>query len=176
MDYPKSDPTARLLSDKFTDGDPVNGIPASRDSADYQNMVFDELINVISQAGLEPDEGDLTQLAAAVVALVGGTFDVRAWGTNDYVRIPDKPGGLIIQWGMVGIAPSGPLVSSASSSVPVTWPITFPNAYLRGTCVCNSQYLNSVIESPGLSGGTINTENVSDTTGSGGAEFIVIGY
>ncbi|SIS87740.1 phage tail protein [Neptunomonas antarctica] len=69
MDYPKTDVSARLLNDKFTDGDPVGGIPASRDSADYQNMVFDELINLIEGAGLTPSEDDQTLVLQAVQAL-----------------------------------------------------------------------------------------------------------
>jgi microcystin-dependent protein len=84
MDYPKSDPTARLHNGKFTDGDPINGILASRDSADYQNMVFDELINVISQAGLQPDEGSVTQVAAAIAAMITSAHigSVAAFATS----------------------------------------------------------------------------------------------
>lgn len=67
MDYPKSDPTARLLNDKFTDGDPVNGVPASRDSANYQNAVYEEIINAIVVGGLVPDESLTNQLAQVIV-------------------------------------------------------------------------------------------------------------
>jgi hypothetical protein len=72
MDYP-SDPDARLdpSTGKFTDGDPTTDLPASRDSADYQNMVFDSLINLIEGAGLEPDEEDLTLVLQAVASLAG---------------------------------------------------------------------------------------------------------
>ncbi len=72
MDYP-SDPDARLdpSTGKFTDGDPTTDLPASRDSADYQNMVFDSLINLIEGAGLTPDENDLTLVLQAVASLAG---------------------------------------------------------------------------------------------------------
>ncbi len=115
MDYPKSDPSARLHNDKFTDGDPVNGILASRDSAEYQNMVFDELINVIVGAGLTPDESVRTQLLQAIQ--LGGN-PARTFGANDYAELP---GGLILQWG-----------TSATQNGIGTWtfPIPFPNSCL----------------------------------------------
>ncbi len=69
MDYPKSDPSAGLLNDKFTDGDPVNGLPASKDSAAYQNMVFDSLIELIIGAGLVPDEAKTDLIFKAVQAM-----------------------------------------------------------------------------------------------------------
>ncbi|WP_420555170.1 hypothetical protein [Neptuniibacter marinus] len=73
MDYP-SDPAARLdpSTGKFTDGNPATDLPTSRDSADYQNMVFDSLINLIEGAGLTPDEEDLTLVLQAVTSLAGG--------------------------------------------------------------------------------------------------------
>lgn len=73
MDYP-SDPDARLdpSTGKFTDGNPATDLPASRDSADYQNMVFDSLINLIEGAGLTPDEEDLTLVLQSVAILAGG--------------------------------------------------------------------------------------------------------
>lgn len=69
MDYPRSDASARLYNGKFTDGDPVNSIPPSKDSASYQNMLFDELINVIENAGLTPDETNKSQLSQAINVL-----------------------------------------------------------------------------------------------------------
>ncbi len=79
MDYPISDASARLLNGKFTDGDPVGGVPASKDSANYQNMVFDELLNVISSAGLTPDEADMTQLSQAISKLAARDLGVPFW-------------------------------------------------------------------------------------------------
>ena len=93
MDYPKSDPSARLHQDKFTDGDPVNGVLASRDSAKYQNMVFDELINLIKGAGLTEKEDQFSQVLAAVR---NGGRPAKPFADNDYSELP---GGLIIQFG-----------------------------------------------------------------------------
>lgn len=46
----------------------------------------------------------------------------RVFSGNDYIRIPDTPGGLIIQWG------SNP---SAGNATTVNFPTPFPNASLR---------------------------------------------
>lgn len=49
------------------------------------------------------------------------TLPKRTFANNDYIRIPDTPGGLIIQWGYVD-------ASSTSGSATVTLPIEFPSA------------------------------------------------
>ncbi len=67
MDYPDSDD---LKDGKFTDGDPVAGIPASIDSADHMNAVYDELKNVIKEGGLTPKVDDLTQLATSISNMI----------------------------------------------------------------------------------------------------------
>lgn len=49
----------------------------------------------------------------------------RAFSRNDYIRIPDVPGGLIIQWGRG-------TMTAGSASVALNYPITFPNAAIGG--------------------------------------------
>jgi microcystin-dependent protein len=66
MDYPLSDSNARLVGGKFTDGDPVNAVPPSKNSAEYQNAVYDELLNVIAGGDVTPNEATFDQLFTAI--------------------------------------------------------------------------------------------------------------
>lgn len=70
MDYPKSVPSAGLVNGKFIDENPLTGKPGSLIPADWGNGVTDEIVNVISAAGLAPNESDNTQLKAAISTLV----------------------------------------------------------------------------------------------------------
>lgn len=64
MDYPvRSDMGA---GGKFIDGNPGSGIPASLDLADDQNQVYDELIALVSDAGITPDHATRTQVRDAI--------------------------------------------------------------------------------------------------------------
>ncbi|SBS36629.1 hypothetical protein MSP8887_02658 [Marinomonas spartinae] len=63
MNYPDSND---LYNGKFTDGDPLNAIPASIASADHMNAVYDELINVIKFAGVTPEANVKDQLTQAL--------------------------------------------------------------------------------------------------------------
>ncbi|MGO2354627.1 MAG: hypothetical protein ACTH58_07805 [Marinomonas foliarum] len=63
MDYPDS---PDLFEGKFTDGDPVAGIPASVASADHMNAVYDELKALIAAGGIVPGAADLAQVAKSI--------------------------------------------------------------------------------------------------------------
>ncbi|MEW9901652.1 phage tail protein [Pseudomonas putida] len=74
MDYPKSLPNAGLVSGKFVDEDPVAGTPGSLIPADWANALMDELLGIISAAGLSPDEADHTQLVRAIQSMASSDY------------------------------------------------------------------------------------------------------
>lgn len=66
MDFPKSVPSVGLVDGKFIDEDAVAGTPGSLIPSAWGNAVTLEILKVIQDAGLEPDEDDNTQLSAAI--------------------------------------------------------------------------------------------------------------
>lgn len=142
MDYPASDASARLHNGKFTDGDPINNIPPSKDSAVYQNMIFDELINVIQAGGESPDATKNDQLIQAIQTITSETEGLKeadlgglsvfgnSLTANGYQKLP---GGLIIQWGETARING----NSAGGHIQL-FPIAFPNACLRVYMTANN--------------------------------------
>lgn len=51
---------------QFTEGDPGNGVPATTVTAIHMNGVQNELVHIIEQAGLTPDEANHTQVLQAL--------------------------------------------------------------------------------------------------------------
>ena len=70
MDFPKSVPSVGLVDGKFIDEDPLAGTPGSLIPSEWGNAVTLEMLKVIEDAGLTPDEDDNTQLSAAIKVLV----------------------------------------------------------------------------------------------------------
>lgn len=73
MDYPKSVPSVGLVGGKFVDENPVAGTPGSLIPAQWGNAVSDEILNVITSAGLVPDEELDTQLGTAISLIINDT-------------------------------------------------------------------------------------------------------
>lgn len=93
MHYPIADSDSRLHSGKFTDGNPSEGILSSRDKAAHMNAVYDELLAVITGAGLTPDVNNLTQVRQAINIMAP-----RTMATWHYVNLSDPdpvPGWLL---------------------------------------------------------------------------------
>lgn len=63
-------PTAQLHAGKYTNGDPIAGIPASRVMAEQTNNLIDEINNVVVAAGATPNFAENNQLLAAITTLL----------------------------------------------------------------------------------------------------------
>lgn len=66
MDFPVTVPNVNLLNGEFTDGNPQQGIPASLDPSEWSNLVTNEMLNIITSAGLTPSETANNQLGIAI--------------------------------------------------------------------------------------------------------------
>ncbi|MFK3792256.1 MULTISPECIES: gp53-like domain-containing protein [Pseudomonas] len=66
MDYPKSVPSSGLVNGRFIDENPVAGTPGSLIPASWGNAITDEILNVLSAAGIAPLEGSNNQLITAL--------------------------------------------------------------------------------------------------------------
>ncbi|WP_418457859.1 phage tail protein [Citrobacter braakii] len=64
-------------------------------------------------------DGTATNLLPSVAAVMS-LFSKRSFSTNDFIRIPDVPGGLIIQWGMMSTADANGL---CSANLPIKFPV-----------------------------------------------------
>lgn len=86
-------------SNQFTQGSPTGGVPATVVTADWLNDVQENVSRAVEGAGIPLEKGNFGQLLAAIRALSFGVLPKRDFNLNDLIRIPDMPGGLIVQWG-----------------------------------------------------------------------------
>jgi len=131
----------------FTRGNPQTGTPATDLDDDYFDMLQEELAGVVEATGVVLDKTKRNQLVTAIRAIIlagvanasevtagtaGKLIDAaglksflpkRAFAENDYIRIPDMPGGLIIQWGLAAAT-----IGVASQKA---YQIAFPTAALH---------------------------------------------
>lgn len=84
--------------------------------------------------------GTSTSLVPSVAAVMS-LFSKREFSTNDYIRIPDVNGGLLIQFGLVNC--------SAAADTHVTFPTPFPGAlrFIAGQVVSNVNNVGYVFTS-----------------------------
>lgn len=61
----------------FTSGDPVSGVPATVVTADFMNIVQEEMVSVLEAAGIAPDKADNEQLLAAINIIVAAAVVPR---------------------------------------------------------------------------------------------------
>ncbi|WP_311781318.1 MULTISPECIES: phage tail protein [Pantoea] len=121
----------QLLADHVAAANPHNQYPLIKNA-----------LKEMADAGLLPDvlknlglgEAAKRGVAAAAADMIAGgvnlptvdavmsLFRKRSFAANDYIRIPDVPGGLIIQWG---------IISMSNGAGQATFPIAFPAALIR---------------------------------------------
>lgn len=89
--------------DPYIDGNPATGTAGSAVPAAAIEDVQREIVNAILAAGIDPDDGDLSQLAAAIIALA-----------------PASPAGSMAWW-PVDAPPAGSLVRDGSAISRVTY-------------------------------------------------------
>lgn len=77
--------------------------------------------NTVNGNSSNPDSGGINW-----VDLILKILPKRVFSANDFIRIPDAPGGLILQWGTA--------TGSASGYTNYNFPIAFPNAALCVIC------------------------------------------
>ena len=112
MDYPKSIPSVGLVNGKFVDENPVAGTPGSLIPSAWGNSVTDELLSVISAAGMTPEEGKNDQLLKALrgtgVLTTAAQFDSSKRGaTTEFVRqAAGSRSGYVDYQGVSGVIPA----------------------------------------------------------------------
>ncbi|WP_408064452.1 hypothetical protein [Yersinia pseudotuberculosis] len=100
-------------------------------------------------------------------------FSKRSFGGNNFIRIPDVPGGLIVQWGYA----TGLATGTAFS--PISFPIAFPvNPFLIvtqrafGSAAAGTQANPTVNNAVSQSGFSLNIADVTSVN----AYWLAIGY
>lgn len=130
--------------------------------------------SVIGAVRLATPAEDLAGLVGNVASTpygIGRLFPKRTFAANDFIRIPDVPGGLMIQWGTTTSVPGG------GGTQVVTFPTPFQNlvmpinATLRTYNGAGSS-TPSWVSAKTLSNFTIVNQNVSAAT----FDWIAIGY
>lgn len=174
VDTAQSSQYYEALSSIFTAGVvPISkggtGATTAPDARTALGLKDASVLNVASNADMQA--GTSTVLLPTVAAVMS-IFSKRSFAQNDFIRIPDVPGGLIIQWGLATNLATGVNFST------VPFPTPFPNAALIVVPARAYQYAatgaqaNPTIRRITLTNFDI---NIGDAT-TVGAYWIAIGY
>lgn len=153
-----------------------------------------EIVNVITASGLIPNQGDLTQLHAAIENMIANASSAVDFanntqsiaGTANAIAITPfnfgsqqlktangyqiLPGGIIFQWGAISLSdPAGNHTTS------LTFPLTFPNSVFNGSLTrtsngdtsSNGDNVRQSINAISNTGMAITYENINTQTGAG---------
>jgi hypothetical protein len=103
VDFPKSVPNIGLVGGVFVDENVTSGTPGSLIPSAWGNAITQEVLNVITAAGLVPSEADVTQLLKAIRAInqaASNTF-ATATGTANAIVVAFNPAVTTLTDGMV---------------------------------------------------------------------------
>ncbi|MBS6831085.1 MAG: hypothetical protein KH208_14735 [Desulfovibrio sp.] len=75
------DSSTATPDNRFTEGDPMIPVPATTVTAGWLNSVQEEMVRVITEAGLELDKTDTSQLWQAIVKIIGVEVPLAEVGT-----------------------------------------------------------------------------------------------
>ena len=106
----------------YPDGGTPGVTPATNPGPYWFHQIGEELRAVLVAASITPNQGTLTQLRDAVLALAGGGVTILSSGGIPYGI---KVGPLIIQTGTVAVTSGG-----VNSTNTITYGTAFPNATL----------------------------------------------
>lgn len=90
--FPINGPGA-TVDNKFTEGDPIAGVPATVVTADFMNDVQAELLNILAAAGITPAAATPTQVLAAmqVLAQLQSGVSFTTGGTSTALTLTPVP-------------------------------------------------------------------------------------
>ncbi|EEJ0027415.1 hypothetical protein Y657_002371 [Salmonella enterica subsp. enterica] len=109
---------AAALTDITSIGRSVIGQSTLSSLQAYLGMGAAAFLGVATNADMQT--GTSTTLLSTAAG-VNSLFPKRTFSANDYIRIPDAAGGLIIQWGVATSLPTGTGIAT------ITYPTPFPN-------------------------------------------------
>lgn len=119
-------PTAPSIG-HATAGDPTTNTPPTKPGMWWFEMITEELLAIVTAAGLTPSHTNLNQVKDALDALyapLAGNLTASSFtganqslGANGYQKLP---GGLILQWGNTAVA--------SMDAYTISFPIAFPTA------------------------------------------------
>lgn len=170
------DVPSATAENKFTDGSPSGGVPATTVTADWLNDMQENLMAILDQEGVIPVKGRALDLFDAIVKICIGVV-AGGVATNDYITFSgvDRATGIardyLLQWGAVVTA------SNQQASV------TFPVAYTGGHIVTVGTHYGSggamfVVSNPTNTGFTAIISTVTGGTGTGSfnGRWLSLGY
>lgn len=119
MDFPISVPGIGLVGGKFVDENQLTGTPGSLIPAQWGNGVTEEILNVISAAGLAPSEALNNQLLAAIRGLTAGRLiNIRVFtASGTYTPTAGATSAIVELVGGGGGGGGAPATSSAQVGI-----------------------------------------------------------